>query len=359
MRTALYDQFAALNARLGEYCGVETALAFSEARVEFSALVRGCGAYDLGWRGKIRISGKDRVRWLNGMVSNNIRELPEGRGNYNFVLSPQARIQGDLYIYNLGDHFLASTERSQVEPLLKLLGRYIIMDQVDLADASGEFTAIGVQGPRARGVLAKAGLSGPLPGALEVKRLTTFGGLQVLATRVGDEPLAAYRLWMKPAEADVVWKEIVSAGAVPTGAEALEMFRVAAGVPRYGVDIRERDLPQETGQTQALNFAKGCYIGQEIVERIRSRGAVHRCLRLFVISGVAPQPGAKLADSGKEVGELTSVQAVPLASAGENASQVLGLGYVRREASGPGTKLTTGDAQATVAMAPFGRIFSQ
>lgn len=356
MRTALYDQFAALNARLGEYCGVETALAFSDARAEFSALLRGCGVYDLGWRGKFRISGKDRVRWLNGMVSNNIRELPEGRGNYNFVLSPQARIQGDLYIYNLGDHFLASTARSQLEPLLKLLGRYIIMDQVELQDAGDEFAAVGVQGPRARGVLGKAGLDGPLPAAMELKSLG-MRDLEVMVTRMADERFQNYELWMKPAEAARVWKAMLGAGAIPTGADALEMFRVAAGIPRYGVDIRERDLPQETGQTQALNFAKGCYVGQEIVERIRSRGAVHRCLRLFVISGPAPRPGAKLQESGKEVGELTSVRAVPLPLAGENATQVLGLGYVRREASGPGTKLTADEAQATVAMAPFGRIF--
>lgn len=358
MQTALYDQFAALKARMGEYCGVETALSFLDPRAEFAALVRGCGVYDLSWRGMFRIGGKDRGRWLNGMVSNNIRELPEGHGNYNFALTPQGHIQGDLYIYNLGDHFLASTEQSQIEPLLKLFGRYIIMDQVELADASRELTAIGVQGPRARHVLGKAGLSGSLPAASELKHLTTFGGLRVLATRATDERFQSYKIWVKPDEAATVWKEVLAAGAVPAGADALEMFRVASGVPRYGVDMHERDLPQETGQTQALNFAKGCYIGQEIVERIRSRGGVHRCFRGFLVKGPAPGPGTKLQDAGKDVGELTSVASVPLLDAGDDASQVLALGYVRREASGPGTKLNAGEAQATVAMVPFVRIFS-
>jgi folate-binding protein YgfZ len=205
-------------------------------------------------------------------------------------------------------------------------------------------------------VLAKAGLAGPLPDATELKSLRV-ADTDLLATRMAGEHFESYELWMKPAEAAGVWTTLVGGGAVPVGMEALEMFRIAAGIPRYGVDIRERDLPQETGQWQALNFAKGCYIGQEIVERIRSRGAVHRTFTGFTTAGPELQPGDKLQSAGKEVGEITSVRAVPLLNAA-GESQTLALGYVRREASPPGTVLNAGETQATVSGLPFAQIFN-
>ncbi len=105
----------------------------------------------------------------------------------------------------------------------------------------------------------------------------------------------------------------VENGAAPVGTDALELFRIMIGVPKFGADIRETDLPQETGQDHALDFTKGCYIGQEIVERIRSRGAVRRKFAGFIVrEGRSPQTGAKLLSDGKEVGVLTSVAARPL-----------------------------------------------
>lgn len=356
MQTALFAQFAARNAQLGEYCGVETALRFSNSRDEFAALVRGCAVYDLGWRGRFRISGNDRVRWLNGMVTNNIRELPQGRGVYNFVLNAQGRILGDLYAYNLGDHFLADTNASQLPALLALLERFIIMDQVELADASSEFAAIGVQGPTARAVLSSAGFVDEFPGTMELKPIT-LSGVPLLWTRMASERIETYELWANPAAAPALWTTLLAAGALPVGAAALEMFRVASGIPRYGVDIRDRDLPQETGQLHALNSAKGCYIGQEIVERVRSRGAVHRTFAGFTVSGAAPSPGAKLQGHGKDVGEITSICAVPLPGVAADAPQALALGYIRREFSQPGTVVSAGDAQLTVSRIPFPQIF--
>ena len=111
------------------------------------------------------------------------------------------------------------------------------------------------------------------------------------------------------------------------GSHALELFRIARGIPRYGQDIRERDLPQETEQQRALNFNKGCYVGQEIVERIRSRGSIHRTFTRFRVEGAVPAPGTRIEADGKEVGEITSSAALPSAS-GDDA---VALGYIRRE----------------------------
>jgi folate-binding protein YgfZ len=133
------------------------------------------------------------------------------------------------------------------------------------------------------------------------------------------------------------------------GSEALEMDRVARGIPRYGVDLRERDLPQETGQEHALNFSKGCYIGQEIVERIRSRGNVHRTLIGLEVEGEPPQPGTKVFAADKEVGEVTSAARAPFG----DGMRTLALGYLRREAATPGAKVKVSEQVGTVKSLPF------
>jgi aminomethyltransferase len=348
--TALYDKHVQAGGRMGEYCGSETALAFGDPRTELAALLSGCGVYDLGWRACFRITGPDRVRWLNGMVSNNVRDLYPGQGNYNFVLNSQGRIQGDLYVYNRGEDLVAATERPQLAILLPLLRKYIIMDRVELTDISSELSAIGLQGPRAPEILANAGFAAPLPAALELTQ-SIWRGHEVWLTRMAGEHFAIYEIWAAPTLIPELWDALVAAGAAPVGMDAREMFRVAAGIPRYGIDIRDRDLPQETAQSQALNFSKGCYIGQEIVERIRSRGSVHRTFAGFVIDGPPPSPGSKVQVDGKDTGEITSALAVPAANAG--GCVTLGLGYLRREAAKPGATVNINGMSAQVSDLPF------
>src|SRR5215471_9096711 len=123
---------------------------YGNVRDEFHNLLCCCGIYDLGWRARIRVAGGHRVRWLNGMISNNVRDLHPGRGVYAFILNPQGHIQGDLYAFNRGDSFLLDTELAQREKILQWLRRYIIADDVQLVDISDELTAIGLTGPDSR-----------------------------------------------------------------------------------------------------------------------------------------------------------------------------------------------------------------
>jgi len=155
----------------------------------------------------------------------------------------------------------------------------------------------------------------------------------------------SYEIWLAPKDAYKTWQALIAAGATPAGSEALEMQRIVAGIPLYGVDIRERDLPQETEQMRALNFNKGCYVGQEIVERIRSRGNVHRKFAGFVTEG-AIAAGAKIVSDDKEVGEVTSVAVLP-------GGRTVALGYIRREVGLPGREVRIGTAKATVTQLPF------
>src|SRR5579864_475788 len=148
----------------------------------------------------------------------------------------------------------------------------------------------------------------------------------------------------KRAEIKELWDRLVKAGAQPVGSDALELWRIMQGIPRYGQDIRERDLPPETEQNQALNFTKGCYVGQEIVERIRSRGQVHRKFTGFEFQDSLPQPG-KFEEQGRVMGEITSVA--------EISGKKVGLGYVRRETGVPGAKFNIGGTVATIMNLPF------
>lgn len=346
-RTSLADKLEAAGGTLGEYSGAETSVRFTNENAEFAAITQSCGVYDLGWRGKIIVTGEDRGRWLNGMVTNNVKDLPLGSGNYNFLLNAQGRIQGDMYVYNRGEYLLIDTERSQTEHITKTLDHFIIMDDVELTDATEKIASVGIQGPKAAEILKGIGIESSCPDPLTVCDLT-WNGIGISVTRMTNEDYLTYEIWLAPENAGALWDALVAAGATPTGTEALEKFRVFAGVPKYGTDIRDRDLPQETEQKHALNFTKGCYIGQEIVERIRSRGNVHRMFIGFILDGPAERC-AKIIVNDKEVGELTSVARVPV----NNTEKVLALGYIRREAANAGAQVKVGQTTATVASLPF------
>jgi aminomethyltransferase len=344
--TALYESPIATGLRAQEYRGAQTAAVYSDVSNEFAALRNGAAVADFGWRAKLVATGKDRVRWLNGMVTNNIRDLPIGRGVYSFVLNPQGRIQGDLYAFNRGEYLLIETDRAQLETLKTLLQRYIIMDDVQLTEMGDKLTSIALLGPRSDEALKTSGVFAGELQPLEVQDVVWQGfGLSVVRL---DEREPAYEFWIPPANAKRLWDALAAAGATPAGAEALETWRIWSGRPRYGADIRDRDLPQETAQEQALHYKKGCYIGQEIVERIHSRGNVHRGLTGFVFDGEPAAPGTKIELNGRDMGEITSVTKLP----GSNG-RAIGIGYLRREAGGPGTVLEFGGVKATVAALPF------
>jgi folate-binding protein YgfZ len=333
--------------KTGRYLDVETTLSFSDPKRELEILQSGCAAFHLNWRALINVTGKDRVRWLHNMVTNNVRDLQVNRGAYNFVLNAQGRILGDLNIFNRGECLLLETDRNQAETLLATLRRFIIMDKVELSDLGTAVSAIGVAGPKAEQVLASAGMdvSGMQP--LEIREQTiNEAAIQII--RGAEQKPNWFEIWSDAANAPAIAKKLTNSGAQPVGAEALEMWRILRGIPQYGKDIRDRDLPHETGQMQALNFNKGCYIGQEIVERIRSRGQVHRKFTGFEFLGSTPSLGKFEAES-RSFAELTSVASVP----GATGERRIGLGYVRVESVPENGVLNLNGTEARVVDLPF------
>jgi folate-binding protein YgfZ len=323
-----------------------------DVRAEFQTLVSGSGVYDLSFRSKIVLTGSDRTRWLNGMVTNNVRDLEPGRGIYAFLLNPQGHILGDLYAYNRGESMLVDTDQSQVEKILAVFDKYIIMDDVEVTNVSDQRTALGIAGPTSRETLQAAGFEVP---ELKPLQFVEIAWQQIAVTvGRGDNPeVEAFELLLAPGDTERVSEALIKAGAKPVGTAVLELLRIAAGIPRYGIDIRERDLPQETAQDRALNFSKGCYVGQEIVERIRSRGQVRRKFTGFEINGELPPAGCKIQLDGKDVGEITSAASLPTAG----CDRQVALGYIRREVATPGKQVEAGGSAATVANLPFARMF--
>jgi len=320
-------------------------------RSELHALAAGCGAYKVN-QTLISLAGKDRVRWLNGMVSNNIRDLAVGRGVYAFVLNPQGQIQGDLYAFNRGESLVLEIEHAQAG-LLPQLRRYIIMDKVEVQELGASIAIFGIAGPKATQLIESHGMTGP-ERPLTIAE-TAWNGVTITAVR-GDNPCVAnYEFWVPKEHADAFWAALLQAGAEEVHEAALEAFRVLCGIPKIGVDIRERTLPHETAQDRALNFNKGCYIGQEIVERIRARGSVHRVLTGFEVSGSARASGTPIQVDGKDVGLITSTAKIPT----DDGSRVIALGLLRKEHLTPGASFEAGGATLRPASLPFSNLIQQ
>ena len=319
---------------LSAYRGVLTHYCFDAPERETAALLSGVAVHDLGWQRRVAVRGEDRFRWLSGMVTNTVNDLAPNQGTWNLVLNAQGRIQGDLHVWRERDSLELEIAADQYERLLAHLDRFIIMDDVELApmslDSTGQLTGaspLGITGPSAAKLLKSLAL--PAPQEPLTSTRASWNGMSLCVARAYGVLVPHYELWAQAAEIPTLWRALTEAGAIPVGTGSLEALRIAEAVPAYGIDIAERDLPQETSQMRALHFNKGCYLGQEIVERIRSRGSVHRHLRPFELTGALPSlPVDLTGEDGAIAGHVTS--AAPLTSSA--GSRIFALGMIRSEA---------------------------
>jgi aminomethyltransferase len=299
----------------------------------YQALRESAAWFDLSARGRIRATGEDRKRLLHAMTTNHVQELAPGQGLYAFFLNAQGRVLADAVILCAEDHLLISTEPETRQKVFEHIDRFIIADDVALEDVTETSCEFALEGPQAAWTLAALGA--PLPEAehnwmpwddVTVLRGTSTGqpGFRLIAPVEKRAEMQALLASMAPEAADV---DVLA-------------VRLENGRPRYGDDITERYIAHETGQMQALHFQKGCYLGQEIVERVRSRGLVNRQLTPLSISGTTiPASGDKIFDGEKAVGEVTSAAWSP------SGNSVRALAYLRLEArNSPGLRTAGGDA---------------
>ena len=349
MESPLSNEHRAAGVRLAEFSGCVLPEAFSDFPTEYRAGHESVALFDTNWHAVLTLAGPDRVRYLNAMVTNNIQGLADGRGNYALLLNPQGHILAELEVYKQSDKLLTLSHASVRERTFSTLDKYIIMDNVDLEDVTEQVGSIAIEGPRAAVIIQQAI-------GIALEDLPEMAIQDVKVERIPCHFLRRSHFGQPGAEflarrdrLPSLWKKLL-AGVQAHAGEAIGMrtlnaLRLEAGVPWFPEDFNDTVIPQEAGlENTHINFSKGCYTGQEIVERVRSRGHVNRRLvkLRFKVAGAPPAPGTKLRAAGGEVGQVTSVAMLP------SGGIAVGIGYVRREHNAPGRILEYDGGTAAV-----------
>jgi folate-binding protein YgfZ len=304
----------------------------------YDALRNRAAWIDLSARGKIKLTGEDRARLLHAMTTNHIQQLTPGSGCYAFFLNDKGRVLADANVLSRPDYFLLDVEPETRQPLYQHLDRFIIADDVTLEDATDAVATIAIEGPQAAEVFERAG--GPIP----EPDYSTVDWEESVVARLSSTGSPSFFIFVPIAEKAALIARLEAAGAERADTEAARVVRLEHGKPRYSEDISERFLAQEANQPHALHFSKGCYLGQEIVERVRSRGQIHRVLMPLILDTTEPPaPGAKLEFNGAGAAEITSAAYSPA------LGKVVALAYVRTEHARPHEHMLLGDIHAEVA----------
>ena len=297
-------------------------------------------------RGVITVRGEDRLRWLDGMLTCDVKRLAPGDGAHGLLLTQQGRIVGELHVLQRGDELWLETEASAIAGTLARLAKYVIADDVVLADATNAWARLALEGDGALASFAASG--GAAPSRAHGVAASSLAGAPVVAARYGFSAAEALQLFVPRGSEAAVIAALTAAGAEPASAEELELRRIEAGTPWLGKELDESVLPAEArldGVAVALD--KGCYTGQEVVARMRSRGRIsHLLVGLRFAGATLPAPRSVLASERAEVGSVSSVVRSPRFGS-------IGLGFVQAALAEPGTKLRAGDVVAEVAALPF------
>jgi folate-binding protein YgfZ len=290
-------------------------------RNSYEALHHSAAWIDLTGRGKIRAMGEDRARLLHSMTTAHIEELVPGAGCYAFFLTAQGRILADAHVFAMPDYLLIDTEPETKQRVFEHLDKFIIADDVILRDFTNDYATLNVEGPHASQVLAKLGA----PLAHSPCSIAVWSHSEVAHVSYTGQP--GYSFFVPCEHMNDAIANLADAGVVQAEIATADVVRIENAKPRYGVDMNETSIPQETQQMHAVHPAKGCYIGQEIVERVRARGHLNKMLYPLVIEGTdVPSAGAPIHSNGKDVGAITSAVYSPI------QDKVVAFGIVRTEA---------------------------
>lgn len=317
---------------------------------EYEALTRGAGLVALGSRTQIELHGADRAAYLHNLCSNEIRKLPTGGGCEAFFTNVQGKVLAHMHVWAGPDSLVVETVAGQGETLLSHLDRYLIREHVVLADRSQQWTELLLAGPQAESVLTRLNCvqAGEATAGL-FHHTAAIGGHAVSVRRVQITQPVCYLISCAAEHAEDVRQALLAAGATSCREQALEMARVEAGFPWYGVDISPDNLAPEVGRDkQAISYVKGCYLGQETIARIDALGHVNRLLVGVALTGSdVPQPGSELLAGEKVVGQITSAVFSPKLQA------PLALAYVRRGHNEPDAQLESARGPARVVKLPL------
>jgi len=384
MSLTLHEFHHGLGAKFSSLNGAEIVADYGDAPAEHAALGASAGVIDLSFRSRLCLVGADRARYLHGQITNDVKKLGAGEGCYSALTTAKGKMESDLNIFCLADELLLDFEPGLTEKVSQRLGKFIVADEVQIVDAAPHYGLLSVQGPKAEAVVRSLDLFSEIPSRqfASVKiAVATLGEIYLMnhsrlinfCSRRGDEAQikgklvaphivacnSGFDLFVPDNSLGAVADKLIAAakqiGGKAIGWTAFETMRIEAGIPRFGADMDETSLPLECGiESRAIVYNKGCYIGQEVINRIHSVGHVNRELRGLRLANdlkILPQRGDRLFQAGKEVGFVTSA----VKSTALNAN--IALGYVRREADQTGNELTlrtaAGESFAKIAELPF------
>lgn len=321
---------------------------YGDAAAEAHALQTGAALIDRSMLGKVVVTGRDRAAFLQGMLSNDVKALEPGQGTAAAFLDAHGKVQALLRVYAHEDRLWLELPPGLTDKFLQTIDHFLISEKAYLEAADAAFAVLAVQGPGARVLLERlAGTALDLPP--HGHRDVVIAGAPARAVHRREAAAPGHHLWASPEHAPALWEALRQAGAVATGLQALDAARIEAGEPWYGEDVDDGViLPELRRDEDLVSYTKGCYIGQEVVARVKYRGHANRALvRLDVDGERVPAPRALVlataGEAGKEIGRITSATRSPA------TGRVVALGYVRREHLEPGTVVTVDDGAGQMA----------
>ncbi|MCL6566422.1 MAG: aminomethyltransferase family protein [Acidobacteriia bacterium] len=351
-KVLLQSAHQALGATFGAWFGLALPEHYTSFAAEYRMAREAAVVLDVSYRAWFELTGPDRIRYLNAVVSNDTQALAPGQGTVALLLNPQGHILAELEAFAFPERYLISCHAPVRERTLQTLDRYIIMDDATLSDVSDQFVAMAIEGPATPGILKElCGFDAP-PGPEFAHQHVEIAGANCLLIHRSEFRGTGVRLLVPAAQAEAVWQAALTAvrqhGGGPAGYAALNSLRLEAGVPWFGYDFDDTVIPHEAAlESTHISFSKGCYTGQEIVERVRSRGHIRRKRVSLKIEGGIPGAKETLQAGGKAVGQVTSAAPSPALSA------AVGMGYVRQEHFAPGSRLEWSGGIAEVIELPL------
>jgi len=351
-RSTLTDLHESRGAVFAEVDGWLLPQHFGDAASEYDTVRQSAGLFDLADRAMLQFTGDDRLSYLQGMLSNDLRPLQTFDGEQAAILTQQGKVIADVRVLcSLNSFYLDFCEPLK-EKILTHLNRYLVADDVEIHDPNEEWKMLSVQGPKAQMLLDQLFANAELPGQAHHHAMVQFDGSPVCVIRANRSGYDGFDLIVQGTQITTLAQRLVELGARWVGAQAQNILRIEAGIPRYGIDFSTDNLLLEVALDDAVSFNKGCYLGQEVIERIRSRGHVNKRLCGLLLDGGNPvSPGDTLSAGDKAVGQITSsVVSIALRTP-------IALAYVSKDFWASGTKLSVhhsgGKVGATVTSRPI------
>jgi glycine cleavage system T protein len=338
-QSSLFDFHKSRGAVFAERNGWLLPAHFGDRDAEYNAVREAAGILDLSHRGLLQFTGPDRVTFLQGMLSNDLRLLETFSGQHATILNQQGKVLADLRVLCAMNSLYLDFWQPLKDTILEHLNRYLIADEVEIADRSEEYATLSLQGPSSEALVRDLAGQAELPQKTAHHAMLNADGAAICIVRDSYTGESGFDLIIPEGDLASVAQRLTEAGrqvgAVWIGQEALEILRIEAGIPLYGVDFSEDNLLLETGLDSHVSFTKGCYLGQEIVERVRSRGHVNKKLRGLMLDGPVPAAHGDVIRAGeKQIGTITSSTCSP------KLARAIALGYVHRDYWDAGTRLT-------------------